>query len=276
MSLILRIPGPEAGDRSAARALCRTLLGMPLRHRGADVGSFFLGAKEGAPAFTDEDEEVFVLFASQAAVAIANARTYRGEQHARADLEALVETSPVGVVVLDAERGWPVSLNREARRIAEKLRTPGRSLEQHMEEVCFRRADGREMSLGEFPLAQWLSAGKTVRGEDVVLSVAPEPSELAGLVEAGARHLPGRRRPAPRPRRPSLGPAFRGPVSLQRESWLLDGTAVSVLVRLGSARLPAIGTRGAAAGRSSMPAPAPATNHKIGGAPAEHLAFRFH
>ena len=42
------------------------------------------------------------MFASQAATAIANARTHRDEQQARADLEALVETSPVGVVVFDA------------------------------------------------------------------------------------------------------------------------------------------------------------------------------
>ena len=67
-----------------------------------------------------------MLFASQAAVAIANARTHRSEQRARADLEALVETSPVGVVVLDARHGRPVSFNREARRIVESLRTPGR------------------------------------------------------------------------------------------------------------------------------------------------------
>ena len=45
-------------DFAPSRALCRTLPGMPMRHRGADVGSFVLGAKEGAPAFTDEDEEV--------------------------------------------------------------------------------------------------------------------------------------------------------------------------------------------------------------------------
>ena len=57
-----------------------------------------------------------MLFASQAATAIANARTHRDEQRARADLEALVETSPVGVAVFDARSGRPVSVNREARR----------------------------------------------------------------------------------------------------------------------------------------------------------------
>ena len=56
-----------------------------MRHREVHVGSFFLGGKEGGREFTDEDEEVLVLFASQAAAAIVNARTYRAEQRARAD-----------------------------------------------------------------------------------------------------------------------------------------------------------------------------------------------
>ena len=103
-----------------------------MRHRGVHVGNFYLVEKDGGEAFTDEDEEILVLFASQAATAIANARTYRAEQRARADLEALIETSPVGVVVFDVGTGHPVSLNREARRIVESLRMPGRPAEDRV------------------------------------------------------------------------------------------------------------------------------------------------
>ena len=106
-----------------SRVFSETLLGMPMHHRGKDVGNFFLAGKEGAAAFTDDDEEVLVLFASQAAAAIVNALTHSNEQQARADLAALVETSPVGVVVFDAKSARLVSLNREARRIVESLRT---------------------------------------------------------------------------------------------------------------------------------------------------------
>ena len=154
-----------------SRARYRTLLGTPMRHRGADVGSFFLAGKAGGEEFTDDDEEVLVLFASQAAAAIVNARTHRGERQARADLAALVETSPVGVVVLDARGGRPVSLNREARRIVESVRTPGRPTEQLLEVITFRRGGGREVSLSEFPLADLLSAGETLRAEEVELTV---------------------------------------------------------------------------------------------------------
>ena len=64
--------------------------GTPMRHRGGvHAGNFHLVEKAGGEAFTDEDEVILVLFVSQAATAIANARTYRAEQRARADLEAL-------------------------------------------------------------------------------------------------------------------------------------------------------------------------------------------
>ena len=117
----------DLGDYVASLGLapglipCRTFQGTPMRHRGLDVGNFFLGEKQGGEAFTDEDEEVLVLFAAQAAIAIANARAHRDEQRARADLEALVETTPVGVVVFDAQSGNPLSINREARRVGRAL-----------------------------------------------------------------------------------------------------------------------------------------------------------
>ena len=60
----------------------KTLQGTPMRHRGVHVGNFYLVEKAGGEAFTDADEEVLVLFAAQAAAAIANARTYRADPSA--------------------------------------------------------------------------------------------------------------------------------------------------------------------------------------------------
>ena len=187
------LPGPlRQGDFAGyARALGLTPLasfsmafqGTPMRHRGVSVGYFFLGAKAGGEAFTDADEEVLVLFASQAAAAIANARTHRGEQRARRNLEALIETSPVGVVVFDRDSGRMVSYNREARRIVECLRMPGRPLEELLGTIVCRRADGREVSLAELPLAQQLASAETVRAEEVVLSV-PDGRSVRTLINA--------------------------------------------------------------------------------------------
>ena len=165
----------------------KTFQGTPMRHRGVHVGNFYLVEKEGGEAFTDEDEEILVLFASQAATAIANARTYRAEQRARADLEALIETSPVGVVVFDVGTGHPVSLNREARRIVESLCSPGQSAEQLLEVITCRRADGREIALDQLPLAGALSGAETVRAEEIALSV-PDARSITTLVNATPIH----------------------------------------------------------------------------------------
>ena len=183
----LRLPDVSAYVRALGFSLaplpCKTFQCMPMRYRGAHVGSFFLAEKEGGVEFTDEDEEVLGLLASNAATAIANARTHRAEQRARAGLEALVETTPVGVVVFEARTGSLVSLNREAKRIVEGLRMPGRTTEQLLEVVTCQRADGRTVSLGEYPLAQVLSTGETVRAEEIVLSI-PDGRSVTTLVNA--------------------------------------------------------------------------------------------
>ena len=167
--------------------LSTTLQAMPIRHRGVHVGSFFLGEKEGGQEFTDEDEEILLLFASQAATAIANARTHRDEQRARADLEALVDTSPVGVVVFDAGTGRPVLFNREARRIVGGLRSGDNPPEQLLEVMICRRADGREIRLDELPLADELRHAETVRAEEIQLSV-PDGRSVSTLVNATPLH----------------------------------------------------------------------------------------
>ncbi len=169
------------------RMFSRTFQGTPMRHRGTEVGHFFLAEKADGEEFTDADEEVLVLLASQAAAAIANARTHRAEQRARADLEALVETSPVGVVVFDGA-GRPVSLNREVRRIVESLGVPGHSPEQLLEVIVCRRADGREVSL-----ADQFAKPETVRAEEMVLSV-PDGRSVRTLVNVTP--IPGTGDPA--------------------------------------------------------------------------------
>ncbi len=161
----------------------RTMQSTPLRHREMNVGNFFLAEKEGGREFTSDDEEVLTLFAAQAATAIANARAHREERRARADLETLIETSPVGVVVFDGPTGALVSFNREARRIVDALDMPGYAPAQLLEMVTCRRADGREVALAEFPLAQQLGKAETVRAEEITLSV-PDGRSLTTLVNS--------------------------------------------------------------------------------------------
>ena len=125
-----------------------------MRYLSGDVGSFLLADKADGRAFTDEDDELLTLFASQAAAAIANAAILHDEHRASAGFEALVETSLIGVMMLDAESAGVVSLNREAGHIAERLRIPGSSLDQLLEVMSLYRTDCSEISQGEFPIAQ--------------------------------------------------------------------------------------------------------------------------
>ena len=161
----------------------KTLQSVPMRHRGEQVGNFFLAEKADAEEFNAEDEELLELFASQAAAAIVNARTHLDEQQARADLEALVETSPMGVAVFDAKSGQPVSFNREALRIVEGLLTPDVAPEETLKVMTCRFADLSEVALERFPLAYALGNATTLRAEEVELSV-PDGRSVRTLVNA--------------------------------------------------------------------------------------------
>ena len=166
-----------------AHLYSKTLQGTAMRHRGIQVGNFFLGGKEDAPEFTAADEEMLELFASQVAAAIVNARAHQQERRARADLEVLIETTPVGVVVVDAGTRRPVSSNREADRIIEPLRTPGCPAEDLMDILTCRFDDGREIALNEFALADEMKKARTVRAEEIVLS-APDGKSVSMLLNA--------------------------------------------------------------------------------------------
>ncbi len=158
-------------------------MGAPIFHRGVRLGNIYVGSDEPGREFTQDDEETLVMFSSQAAQVIANARRHRDELRAKADLETLIDTSPVGVAVFDMSTGAPVSFNREARRIVDGLRDPDQTPEQLLELLTVRRADGSEVSLREFPIAAVLSTSETVRAEEIVLEV-PDGRSITVLLNS--------------------------------------------------------------------------------------------
>ena len=163
--------------------LLQDFLGAPIRHRGHFVGNIYLSDKEGGLGFTQDDEDTLLMFAAHAAMAISNARRYRDEQRARADLETLVNTSPVGVAVFDAGTGVPVSLNKEARRIVDSLRNPGQSPEDLLDVISFRRGTVGRSPSASFPLSEALSSGETVRAEEIVIKV-PDGRSITTIINS--------------------------------------------------------------------------------------------
>ncbi len=163
----------------------KSFLSAPIRHEGRYVGNLYLGDKEDGEEFSQQDEETLVLFASQAAMAIVNARRLRREQRARADLETLIDTSPIGVALLDARTGGVLSLNREARRILDSLRDPDQTPEEFLRVMSYRRGDGSEFMMADLPIGKALSTGESVRAEEIVLQ-APDGRSVTAIVNASA------------------------------------------------------------------------------------------
>ncbi|MCY3784097.1 MAG: response regulator [Chloroflexi bacterium] len=163
-----------------------TFLGAQIRDRGNQIGHIYIGEKKGGLDFTLDDEETLEMFAAQAATAITNARRYGDEQRAKADQEALVDTSPVGVLVVDAKTRDVVQFNEEARRISGGLHGQDRSLEQALSLFTFQRLDGREIPRAELPVERALG-GETVRTEEMVIH-RPDGETVTTLVNATPIH----------------------------------------------------------------------------------------
>ena len=160
-----------------------SFLASPVRHRGKSVGNIYLGEKSRGREYTEDDESTLTMFAAQAALVIGNARSYREEQRVRTNLETLINTSPVGVVVFDTITGKLASFNREAARILEGVRIHGRHPERLLEVMTIRRADGREFSLQELSVDQAMKPGETVRAEQVEFRV-PDGRKVTALMNA--------------------------------------------------------------------------------------------
>ena len=81
-----------------------TFLGVPILLRGVAYGNLYLTEKEGGEDFTAEDEELVTLLASQAAVAVENARLYESATAWSRQLESLNEIGNALVGELDLPR----------------------------------------------------------------------------------------------------------------------------------------------------------------------------
>ena len=82
----------------------KSFLGVPIVLRGVAYGNLYLTEKEGGADFTDEDEELVTLLASQAAVAIENARLYESSRAWARQLESLEEITAAMLSDIDPAR----------------------------------------------------------------------------------------------------------------------------------------------------------------------------
>ena len=95
----------------------RTFLGVPIHLRGTAYGNLYLTEKADGEDFTEEDQELVELLASQAAVAVENARLYEAATGWSKQLESLNEVGNALATETDLDR----LLDLVARRLRELL-----------------------------------------------------------------------------------------------------------------------------------------------------------
>ena len=160
-----------------------SFLGTAIRHQGRCLANLYLADKATGAEFTLDDEEIIASFAAQAAVALVNVAKYDRALHSKANLETLINISPVGVIVFNARTGQLVTHNREAERIIGDTGIPDGAWEDTLKALSFRRADGREVSLSSSPITRALRSGEIVRAEEIVIYL-PDGRPVHTLVNA--------------------------------------------------------------------------------------------
>jgi GAF domain-containing protein len=68
----------------------RSFLGVPIAIRGEAFGNLYLTEKDDEAEFTETDEELVLVLAEWAAIAIDNARLYESVEARRGELERAV------------------------------------------------------------------------------------------------------------------------------------------------------------------------------------------
>ena len=156
----LRIPDIAADPRSVGfppnHPPMTSLLGVPVLGRGTVFGNLYLTDKRQADAFDEEDERILVVLATQAAVAVENARlSDEAERHGRElqRLQVLEERERIGKELHDGviQSLFAVGMNLQAIAAASSDQEVARRLETAVDDVDHAIRDLRNYIFGLRP-----------------------------------------------------------------------------------------------------------------------------
>lgn len=116
----------------------QSFLGVPIALRGSVFGNLYLTDKAGGP-FTEQDEQLAMTLAAQAAVAVDNVRRYEAERRRADELQSVQDVARAVLATLDIEALLPL-VARRARRLT-AAETVGVAV-RHGDELVFRYAHG--------------------------------------------------------------------------------------------------------------------------------------
>ena len=93
----------------------RQVIALPLVFRAAAVGVIYVFRAAVNVAFSRNDEQLLQAFADQAAIAVSNARLYQRVLHEKQRLDAIIEQSADGVMILDSR--WRITTFNRAMEL---------------------------------------------------------------------------------------------------------------------------------------------------------------
>jgi signal transduction histidine kinase len=126
----------------------RSFLGVPILLRGVAYGNLYLTEKQGAEVFAEEDEELCLLLAAQAAVAIENARLYESATRWLRQLESLNEVSDALISEMDLGRLLTLIAQRLRELLDARLVTIMLPQSEHALRIAAADGEGAEHLLG--------------------------------------------------------------------------------------------------------------------------------
>ena len=171
-----------------------SFLGVPILIRGRAWGNLYLTEKQGADAFTEEDEEAALVLAQWAGTAIENARLYKSSERRREEAERAVRSLEAARDIADAVGGVPdldhvleLTVKRgraliNARTVLIMLREGG-DLVVAASAGHATRAQGRRIPISGSTSGQVLQRGRAERIADVASHLRIAVEEL-GVADA--------------------------------------------------------------------------------------------
>jgi signal transduction histidine kinase len=154
-----------------------SFLGVPVLLRGVAYGNLYLTEKAGGEDFTNADQELVGLLASQAAVAIENARLYESATRWSRQLESLIEVSSALARETDVDRLLELVAQRLQELLEGRLVTVVLPAGTDELRVVAAAGEGAEELLGEAMSRQASKAGRVLerRRSERVDSMLDDP-----------------------------------------------------------------------------------------------------
>ncbi|HLG15285.1 MAG TPA: PAS domain S-box protein [Blastocatellia bacterium] len=167
----------------------RAVWSVPIRsHRGKVLGTYATYYRQPyAPS--QEEIELARAYAQQAAIALESARLYDAAQRDQANLQAILEQLPEGVLIARAPDGVPILINRAG---SEMLGRPpaGLALDEYERYWILEHLGGRRVPLSERPMARAL-AGEVLQNQEYRLIRAGGPARFHSINAGPLRRADG-------------------------------------------------------------------------------------